>query len=126
MNRTQKKKNQLQNTIQMGGGSAYKIVDIRTYDIRGGDLGLFINLCQKAKNNVNIGYNVFVLLKEPRGNPKSEEWTFDTYTMSNIDELDTKLKRAKETHYKDYTHAAAMWAQDHDEYNAEETKAEAQ
>ena len=124
MNRTQKKKNLLQNTIQMGEDTAYKIVDIRTYDIRGGDLGLFINLCQKAKNNVNIGYNVFVLLKEPNHN--SKEWAFETFYIDNIAELDTKLKRAKETLYEDYTHAAAMWAQDHDEYNAEETKAEAQ
>ena len=82
MNCTQKKKNQLQNTIQMGGGSAYEIVDIRTYDKR--DFYLFENLCKKAKNNVNIGYNVFVLLKEPGSNPESEEWTFDTFYIDDI------------------------------------------
>jgi len=116
MNRTQKKKNLLQNTIQMGGGLAYDIVDIRTYDIRGGDLGLFINLCQKAKNNVNIGYNVFVLLKEPNHN--SKEWTFETFYIDNINKLfETLYKPLNENktildNSLNYTHAAAMWAAD--------------
>ena len=102
MNCTQKKKNLLQNTIQMGEDTAYKIVDIRTYDE--GDFYLFKNLCKKAKNNVNIGYNVFVLLKEPGSNPKSEEWTFDTFYIDDITNQFEDLSK--------YTHAAAMWAED--------------
>ena len=99
----------------MGGGSAYEIVDIRTYDKR--DFYLFENLCKKAKNNVNIGYNVFVLLKEPGSNPESEEWTFDTFYIDDITDQFEDLSK--------YTHAAAMWAEDLEDDTEAEAEAEA-